>query len=295
MGGQSYASPVQVNSAEFKFWFDPVLTRRPFSFREEVDRACQQVDLNREGKTVALCYNGGLGSEVIARALHRHGIPFELYFLDLWGLNRPHFDQWAGEFAREIGKNIKIFCLDREYFYEEHAPKTFLETGLALPTYLAITYLFDQIPEDQFIVVGEGDLSRFGSWLNQSKGNEISRTSLPFSPRQIFYYLWNRTRERAGEFSFFSSTPGLIGAVVEDPLFHCAYPTSDTRALVHAAFPEIRERPRSTNWDGKAFKENFWVRNHLERIAKKSKNPCLQRKPGSAVADLRGIFMGEKN
>jgi hypothetical protein len=296
-GNQPYASPVEAQSTHFSYWIEPRLKRKgDWSYAHEVLRACEKLDAKREGKTIALCYTGGVDSELIARLLHRLGLPFEMYFLDIWGLNSAAFLHWSKPFEQEIGKKVRIVKLAKPYFYEEHSLRMFEELGCEYPSYLALTYLFEKIPGDEFIVVGDGDLNRTGGIFDfiaesHPKEREGKTIPLPFASSSVAFWLWARKRQRKGDFYFFSSTPELIASTMEHPAFQFGYPHSETREVIYDSFPEIARRPKTTNWDGKAYRENKWVRTWLSRHAQKTPSLSFWKKGAGTIVDLDSLFL----
>jgi hypothetical protein len=112
-GGKSFSHRAHSRSGDFQYRLVPSLEKRDFLFRDEVLRACSLLDRKRGNRPVALCYTGGIDSELIARALHLLGIPFELYFLDIWGLNLERFRENSARFLSEIGKTVRIVRLEQ--------------------------------------------------------------------------------------------------------------------------------------------------------------------------------------
>lgn len=293
-GGRPGVSCLDARSDQFKIQLRPSLERRSYDFRQEVIEACKRLDQRREGKTIALCYSAGMDSEIIARTLAMLGIPFELYFLDLWGLNRERFEQCSGPLLAELGKKAHVVSLSKEHLYQEHISKVFPLTGCELPTYLALTYLFEHIPSGQFIVVGDGDLDRTARLYGEiSKEHSLSGVGafLPFSISRVAYYLWAQHNARAGEYYFYSSTPELMAAAFSDPHFELNYPHSSTRKMIAHAFPEVALRPKTTNWDSAAASmENRWVRARVRRVARDTGGLHFWRSGIGTVVNLEGIF-----
>lgn len=294
--GQEGAHPLAARAGDFRMWFDPVIERKDYSFRAEVRAACERLDRVRKNRKIALCYTGGIDSELIALTLAELGIPFDLYFLDIWGLNREAFAEWSAPFLRKIGKTVQTVRLERSTFYEEHSLQAFSDLGCELPTYLCLTYLFRQIPSNQFLMVGDGDLNRSGS-LYSAIGREHPRAEnerglvLPFSVASVAYHLWARKYKRAGEFYFFRSTPELIAAAITDPAFQVVYPQSSTREVIYSAFPEIERRPKTTNWDSAAAsRENSWIRNWIQQQAGQFSENGQWSPALGALVRVDGIF-----
>lgn len=270
---QEFGSAVSARSAEFRAWINPSLARekKEYSFAEEFKRAILRIDQAREGRTVALCYSGGAKSELVALGLRNAGIPFEPYFLDIWGLNTAQFLEWSRPAHPILGKKPKIISLDRAFFYEIHSLRLFEEFGCIQPTYLAMTYLFSRVPKTEFILVADGDLERTGQLDRKIWESHTGRTNevraIPFSYGSIFYHLWAHREGRKGEFYFFRSTPGLLLAQLDLAIARPEFPLCEARDFIYESFPEIARRPKSTNWEGS--QENKWIRYWLESNVKK--------------------------
>lgn len=298
-GGFEPPSETASPNPNFFFRFQPAIERRAFSYREEAINAVKEIDRKRRGRTVALCYTGGVDSELIALLLHQLGIPFELYFLDLWGINRAPFEEWSGSFTKRIGKKVEVVQVERAFFYESHCPRLFEELGMEFPTYLALPYLFGQIPQDRFIVTGDGDLCRAGPLYEAiAKSYPLVATGmggqhLPFASSSVALWSWAEARGRLGEYCFFSGTPGLIAATFTHPLFRAARPQNDARRVLLAEFPEIQDRPQSNNWEGRASRENVWIRAWLSRQALRSEKWRNWRSGTGAWVRLDDIFYPE--
>lgn len=264
-GQGAYANRAGAVSDDFDFRFRPSIARGEYGFRAEVMRACALLDERRKGRPIALCYTGGIDSELIARALAALGIPFELYFLDIWGLNLERFRQDSAGFLAELGKSARIVRLEKAEFYENFSLPYFRRFACDQPTFLALCYLFDRIPKNEFIVAGDGDLHREGELF--AKIAAVGRPGermIPFAYSSVFFYLWQERAARRGEFYFFSSTPELLAAAFQHPLYRAEFPRFCTREMIYAEFPEVARRQKTSNWDSEpARRENKWIRNWL--------------------------------
>lgn len=272
-GGISRASPVDAQSVNFNFSFNFLHGSPLFDFRQECLNACIRLDKLRAGKTIALCYSAGLRSEIIALCLSLLGIPYELYFLDIWGINSRQFFQLLGLSRIVEKKQVHIVSIDRMHFYDFISKKQFKAFAIEAPTYIALTALFDKIPKNQFIVTGDGCLQRraraYSSIAKKFPIAEEQRSStLPFKTSSIFYYLWSKENAREGEYYFFRSTPEIVLSQIFDKAFYCNYPSCETNNIFEAHFPEVYQREKSTNWNADARKENAWIRDWLALYAK---------------------------
>lgn len=295
-GGEYFASPAEAESVDFQVWLKPSIPKKKYSFREEVLLAIDQLAKNRNGRTIALCYSGGIFSELIASQLHAKSIPFEMYFLDFWGQNRHILEKWAAPFAARLHQPLHVVPLDRDEFHQKYAPEVFLRFGIESPTPLALTYLFQKIPSKRFIVTGEGSLERAGPLFDHIGKEHPAPASrqgvyVPFSASIALFHRWAESNQRPGEYQFFSSRPELFASMFTETNVKISYPHVSMRALVHEAFPEIKPRPSQGNWDTTAGKEwNVLLRKSLEKSAKENFDFDWQKLIG-ACARVDDIFL----
>lgn len=263
------SSPISARSADFRLWLETE-SPSPGSFREEMAKATRALGEKIGHRTVALCHSGGAYSEAIARSLEQENIPYEAFFLDIYGQNTHSADPWLSAFEHRTGKSVRRIRLSREHFLHHHAPNNLAELGCDQPTALALTYLFEKIPADMFIVAGGGNLTRKGALVEKiAHQTPASGPSIPTPYSQIVHYVWSQRYAREGEYYFYSSTPGLLAATLRDPNFSWQAPFSDATDVLHAHFPEVERRARSTNWDTiPAEQENIFVRRWLEGMAR---------------------------
>jgi radical SAM superfamily enzyme YgiQ (UPF0313 family) len=273
--GVDYASPAEVGNGEFRAWLDPVVDHDTYHFRQEVRQACRLLDKKRGDKKVALCYSGGIDSELLAITLDELGIPYELFFLDLWGVNRKEFEANSADFLARTDKKVNLIQADKYDFYNRHVPQSMRDYAIEYPTYMALTYLFEKIPDSYYIVCGDGDLHREpGRFFNIKEKYPWTRRSqeraVAFPTSAILFYLWSSKNQRPGNYSFFSSTPELLAATIGHPLFENNFPESSTREMIYHEFPEIKPRQKTSNWEGpEGVGENKRIRKWASNLAKK--------------------------
>jgi hypothetical protein len=234
-------------------------------------------------------------SEAIGNTLMELGIPFETYFVDLWQLNSRDFYQWADPIAKRWGKDINVFSISHDDFFD-YSKARFETLGCESPTALAMTFLFSKIPADSFIVVGDGALDHNGDLYNHL-GREYAEhpdrgpRSVLFSGASVIYENWSRLEGRKGEFYFYRSTPGLVAATLRDPNFRVTYPTSNAKEVLHAAFPEIKRRPKSTNWNVDPG-ANFEVRRNIQLHSPKVEELKFWTRLHGTIVQPDTIFRG---
>lgn len=272
-GGKKYSSIIEAKSSFFEFGLNPRLTYQRYDFCKELTRACHKLDGDRAGQTIALCLSGGVDSELVALEMTKLGIPFEGYFLDIWGINRDVLDQYIVPLSRSLNFKLNVVRVERDYFLEEFLKKAFCIIGCEFPTYLALTYLFEKIPEDQFIVVGDGDLETKGeayATLNKRiMGKYLSQkgTWFPVLTSEVAYWVWAKYKNRPGSFYFFSSTPELYVSAMTDPNFFNNNGIIDNKEFIYEYYPEIKRRPKTTNWESDP-QENKIIRDKVKEVAR---------------------------
>jgi hypothetical protein len=184
---------------------------------------------------------GGIASEALAITLRDLDIPFEMFFLDLWGINQEAFHSWEPNLRKLTGKTVTEISISRGEFYDS-IPDFFSTYGIGNPTCIALAHLYRQIPRDSFIVSGGGNPSL------RAPSTDMTQPSLAYSPAVAFPYLWATHEGRQGEYSFFSSQAELVAAGLGHRIFTKA-PYPEFREIFYTEFQEIARRVATTNWD----------------------------------------------
>ena len=295
-GGKILASPLEAQSSDFSFWFSSSLARGNFSFREEIRNAALALNARGNDKPIALGASGGIYSEALALTFKELGIPFELFFLDIWELNHSMLKQFVLPLAEKTGASLHVVPLDRLNFARTFKSR-FHELGAEYPQTLALTHLIDSIPENYFPVFGLGHFERAGP-LFEKIGTELPLESekpeevIPFVASSISFYLYGAKYRPQGEYYFFQSSPTLVASMLTDPDFQCSYPFASTRKIIHREFPEIEKRDRSSNWDSeRGIKENREIRKSLAKHAENSEALRFWRRAAASKVERAGIFL----
>jgi hypothetical protein len=249
-----YSSPIKVKSCDFQYFFKPAIEKKNYDFKTEMNNAIALLAEQSKDFPIALCISGGVDSEIIARLLKKKSIYFELFFLSNWNLNDKVLVEFVQPLAHELNVKLHIIHLNHHFFKEQYVPESFFKYGCHFPTYIALTYLFSQIPENYFIVVGEGDLEKKGVayeklYLKKSLAGPINQTFIPIMINEIFYRLWSQENQRHGQFYFYNSTPELVASMWTNPHFKKNFPFYATKQALNEIYPEIKYRNKSTNWE----------------------------------------------
>jgi hypothetical protein len=256
--------------SDFEYWMDLNPKEETKSFRDEVINAAQLLAQQANGRKIALCLSGGSDSEVIARVLCSLGIDFQGYFLSFWNQNISNYLEFVEPLQKDLSIDVKVIELEKKYFFEEFAPMQFLKFGCEYPTYLAMLYLFNHIPMDEFIVTGEGDIDKQGDlYVKLANGVKSSGGNLlvPYCTSEIIYRLWAQKNQRHGQFYFFNSTPSLVLATLRNKHLKFEFPHLDAKEIIYSSFPEVQKRRKTNNWEGDLFKLNRLLRTRLFELA----------------------------
>lgn len=292
-GSNALDSPANAKSSQFHFSFSPTLKTRQYIFKTEMDRAIRQLDEKRNRRTVALCHGGGLHSAALAQELQRREIPVEIYYLDLWVAPRDKFEREIKPFADNLGFSSQKISISR-IFFRTKAVENFRKYGFEYPLLLALWELFSMIPSDQFIVLGDGHLDRQDSlskFIAESRSSLSGEGNYVVMPsNKIAHYLWAKENKREGEFYFYSSTPELIAATMQNECFESKDALSNSRGVLLSHYPELGLQQKENVW-GKDWDENVFIRRWFGYLAgAELQMPFFEGSSGS-LADLDQLFV----
>ena len=239
--GPVTAGPAQEFSFDYRF--DHGVPQ--LNFDVAVFQALERVARNAAGQQLAICISGR-DSEVIARAAAELGTPAKLYFLRLWGSNDWILPYLEG-ISADTGLELVSVTLDRDHFLEQLMLQNFRLLGVHKPTYLCLPYLFEQIPHDEFIVVGEGDVSKDNP--DYAQFFTAGRRGVPVVTTEIAYRTWAQVKRRLGEYYFHASTPELLLSAYFDPATQFRPPKIYTEQLYRKFWPNLRFDVKTDNWE----------------------------------------------
>lgn len=222
---------------------------------------------NIADKKIALCISG-IDSEIVAREAVAQGLTPELYFLDIWGINNYMLNS-VQELAKELSLNLNVVSItkDEAYFEAEESYKNFRYNK---PTYMILTYLLGKIPEDQWPVVCEGDLTKdtflYNFYLTKFPRTENSNNGVMITNTEIGYWLWGIKNNKPGDYYFHSSTPELITSCWNDELMNKEFPGTSNRAVINKLWDTSKFKfvSKTTNWDVH-HDENKLLRKHIQK------------------------------
>ncbi len=258
--GVDYA-PIQPSLSQFAYKFNYNIDKN-ISFgnpRQEVDRAVAKLYADTN-KTLAICLSGR-DSEVIARSAAQQSIPYKLYFLRFWGMEESQVTN-VKTVAKELNQDLTLVELTREYCLDELIQKSFEVMVQYAASYLCMPAIFEQIPEDELIVVGNGDIAQ-GDFTGLPYKSPLlgflhpSDRGIPILTSEIAYRLWAQKNRRHGQFYFWSSTPELLLSMYNDPDIDIQMPVIRTNKVFTRYWPELTFKEKSFTWTNQ-------IENHTE-------------------------------
>jgi hypothetical protein len=188
----------------------------------------------------------GRDSEIIIRESKSLGIPCKIYFLKLWDMNNWMLEI-VHDIARELNVEICVIELSEKKCMEEVIFQSYEIVRTVKPTYICLPFLFDNIPSDEFIVCGEGDLAKENPIFKRFYTKDS--IGIPILSTEISYRMWAQKKQRYGEFYFYSSTPELIISAYNNSLVKFSPPSIQTHSMIVYYWPEIKFKSKSLNWE----------------------------------------------
>jgi hypothetical protein len=214
---------------------------------------------------LSICISGA-DSEIIAREAAALGIPFELYFLDIWNIN-TRARILAQQLAVELGVKLNVILLTKEEAFDIVLEKNYKNLQAEKPTYLCLPYLLERIPANTYIIGGEGDPQKSGIDYELFAESDGTYKGIPISITEVYYKQWALINYRACEMYFYSSSPLLLRSYFYHPLIVKKNKRIDTRILVDTLWPELLFNYKTTNWED-SIESNYEVRMYMRSMNK---------------------------
>lgn len=217
------------------------------------------------GMPLSICISGA-DSEIIARTAAELGIPFELYFLDIWNIN-ARARELAQTLANEISAKLNIVSLSKEEAFDSILEKNYKNLQAEKPTYLCLPYLLERIPFNTYIIGGEGDPQKSGVDYEPLANIDGTYSGIPISITEVYYRHWALVNHRACEMYFYASTPILLKSYFHHPLMVKKNKRIDTRILIDTLWPNLTYNYKTTNWED-SVKSNYEIRMYMRSMNK---------------------------
>jgi len=259
----SEISNVEGSSFEFNYLFaenDFATNDLKYAIRKTI------TDLYTKGEMpLSICISGA-DSEIIARETAVLGIPFELYFLNIWDINAKA-RKMAQDLASELNVKLNIITLTKEEAFDSVLEKNYRNLQAEKPTYLCLPYLLERIPFNTYIIGGEGDPQKSGVDYEPLANSDGTYNGIPISITEVYYRQWALVNHRACEMYFYAASPLLLKSYFNHPLMIKENKRIDTRNLVNTLWPKLTFSYKTTNWED-SLESNREVRMHMRSMNK---------------------------
>jgi hypothetical protein len=259
----SEISNVEGSSFEFNYLFaenDFATNDLKYAIRKTI------TDLYTKGEMpLSICISGA-DSEIIARETAVLGIPFELYFLNIWDINAKA-RKMAQDLASELNAKLNIITLTKEEAFDSVLEKNYRNLQAEKPTYLCLPYLLERIPFNTYIIGGEGDPQKSGVDYEPLANSDGTYNGIPISITEVYYRQWALVNHRACEMYFYAASPLLLKSYFNHPLMIKENKRIDTRNLVNTLWPKLTFSYKTTNWED-SLESNREVRMHMRSMNK---------------------------
>lgn len=193
------------------------------NFLEAVNKTVKLIeqelkDLNL--KKIALCLSGS-DSELIAHFFYMNNIPIEYFFLDIDGINRLELNL-CEKISKKYNTNLNVYSISSNELISNLIYENFNITKVCWPTYATLPSLIKKIPDDLYIVLGEGDLEK--GWprykkIYQNKYVNCKNDTniyIPIHLTEISYNLALKYYNKHGESNFYSKCFDLWYHILND-------------------------------------------------------------------------------
>lgn len=188
--------------------FDKITTS---DFFEAVDKTVKDVLMEMQHlklNKVALLISG-IDSEIIARYLYLNKVDTEYYFLHILGVNDEH-KQLVEKISKKYKTKLNIISIDEKTILDKTIFESFNICEVKIATYLTIPHLIKFIPDDFYIIIGEGDIEKtnVNKYLNiyyqKIKNFNSGFYYIPMHLSEIMYRSVLNNYNKLGESNFYS-------------------------------------------------------------------------------------------
>lgn len=197
---------------KFSYSLDKIDDITTANFIDAIDLACNKLKdtiKNNNCNTIAL-FLSGVDSELIARSLHLHRIPTEYYFLHILKVNKSDLIL-VRKIAERYNTKLNVITIEFSELLNNISVENFNIHKVCFPTYASVPYLIKHIPDDYYIVIGEGDIEKtndkkYSKLFNKKITNyDPNYLYIPMHLSEISYTLSIDYYKKKGEGNFFST------------------------------------------------------------------------------------------
>lgn len=214
----------------FKTFLDQNIPLKKFNYSVDIDKNVDNGTFRQEcinaakllpNDTLAIPVSGG-DSEIVARSCKLAGKKDVIIYYEDYPWADTHYRWLSQGVANELG--YKWICHEADYNEcLERMKRLSVQLGNMSRGFLITIGLFENIPTEQFIVGGLGELEKDGWIYRKTLENNIGEDwdkeiIIPCPPTEIIWWLWAQQTKRNGQYTFFNSTKELIKSQAEHPL-----------------------------------------------------------------------------
>jgi len=190
-------------------------------FFEAIDLTVTEIydEIKQKNLSSVALLLSGIDSEMIANSLYNLKIPTEHYFFHIIGVN-DHLKELVESISKKYDTKLHIFESSLKDVLD-YALNNFHKNYVAYPLYSVLPFFMEKIPNNQFIVIGEGDLEKrdlvkyFKIYEKKSNNDETS-FYIPMHLCEITYRLALDSANRVGESNFYSRNFNLWCHILRD-------------------------------------------------------------------------------
>lgn len=188
--------------------FDKITTSDYF---EAVDKTLEDIFNEMSHlkiEKIALCLSG-IDGEIIGKRLLKYHRHVEYFFLHVIGINDEH-KKIIEEISQSHKVKLNVISTTFDFISKQFSHEVFDFCEITMATYLSIPYLIKNIPDDFYIIIGEGDLEKsnvnkyrniFNNKIKEPNKDEIY---VPLHLSEIIYNLSLKKYNKHGESNFYS-------------------------------------------------------------------------------------------
>jgi hypothetical protein len=145
---------------------------------------------------------------LIAHYLHKNDIPTEYFFLDIGGIN-PTELELCKKISAKYNTKLNVISITLAELLDTLIYENFHITHVCWPTYVTLPSLIKQIPNDFYIITGEGDIEKgwpryMRIYDEKIKNPDNDHFYIPAHLTEISYRLSIDHFNKQGESNFYS-------------------------------------------------------------------------------------------
>ena len=211
-------------SFEFSYSLGDIDRITTIDFIDAIDRSCNNLKntiISNNCNTVAL-FLSGIDSELIARSLYNQKIPTEYYFLHILNVNELDL-LLVKKIAEKYATKLNVISIEFNELLSNISIENFNIHKVCFPTYASVPYLIKHIPDNYYIIIGEGDIEK----TNDKKYSNLFNKKItyydpnylyvPIHLSEISYKLSIDYYKKKGEGNFFSTDFNLWYHILNSP------------------------------------------------------------------------------